>query len=500
MDWKKLLSDEHDGEYYIEPDVAQQYQRSGFEKEYHYIISSPSFRRLQDKTQVFPLDNSDFVRTRLTHSIETSSLARTLGSMVTYFMLDVDEYNNKIKFADIRALDAAIIKRDITNILMCAGLLHDIGNPPFGHFGETAIQDWFKENLATFKYKDKTVETVLSANPQALQDLYHFEGNAQALRLLTKLHFQNDNQGLHLTYALLNTLIKYPTSSENVEGKQAKKISKKKMGFFQSENDIFQRITEVTGTGCNRHPLTFLLEAADDIAYATADLEDAFKKGLIGFEQVVDVFETFKFGDEVDKSAKEKTNELLKSLKTLKEDAIKQGNENPEMYAIRNWIPEVQFWFLYSASYAFTYNYSEIISGNYEKELLTDGYHKYTTKILKKLMNTFVYPSSAIEKLEIAAHSIITGLLQKFVKAIIYYDTSFEDEVLKEHPEWQMRGVDEKLVRLISDNYINNYHAEASNKSEEEKLYLRLLLVTDFICGMSDSYAKSLYQELEGIY
>jgi dGTPase len=498
MEWDKLLSTKHDGEYFIEPKEGEQYSRSQFEREYHYIISCPAFRRLQDKTQVFPLDTSDFVRTRLTHSLETSSLAKTLGEMVCHYMLNAEGSGNAQRFVDIRAYgEKYSVAHNISNILMCAGLLHDIGNPPFGHFGETIMQDWFKENLPKIFFADKNIEDFWGADSRMLKDLYNFEGNAQALRLLTKLHFQNDTNGLHLTYALLNTIIKYPTDSLSVKGKNAEHIAQKKIGYFLAEDDIYARISEETGAQGVRHPLAYLLEAADDIAYATADMEDAFKKGMFTFEQLIDTFKTYDYGSSPNPQNVNMTKKLLDILVDLRNEALQNSIDNPEMYAIRNWIPSVQFWFLYCASYSFTRKYNKIMNGTYACDLFKETNHEYSRDIFQKLMGKYVYPTESIEKLEIAAHTIITGLLNKFINAVLYFDTEFDKD---KHPIWQMTGVDKKLIRLISDNYIDTYKRESEGKSEKEKLYLRLLLITDYICGMSDSFAKSLYQRLEGIY
>ena len=179
--------------------------RSEFEKDYHRIIGSASFRRLQDKTQVFPLDQSDFIRTRLTHSLEVSSFGKSLGQNIGEHILT-------------HRPDAGFtpqMKEDICHILQCAGLIHDIGNPPFGHFGEAAIRDWFVRNLKHLEFEGQPVEQILSE--QMREDFYHFEGNAQALRLVTKLHYLVDEYGMNLTYALLNTIIKYPVPSIGID-------------------------------------------------------------------------------------------------------------------------------------------------------------------------------------------------------------------------------------------------------------------------------------------
>lgn len=279
MEWKNLLCEKRQSS---SKGSNKNDLRNEFQKDYHRIICSASFRRLQDKTQVFPLDNSDFVRTRLTHSLEVASFAKSLGQTAFQYLID----NNK----DDELTPE--IKEKVCSILECAGLLHDIGNPPFGHFGEDSIRNWFKTNLSKIEYKGTSVENNL--NEQMKNDLYHFEGNAQALRLLTKLHYLVDENGMHLTYALLNTLIKYPVSSCEIN-KKSGNIKDKKMGYYFAEQELFEDITESTGAINCRYPLTYLLEAADDIAYHTADIEDAVKKGFISYSQLLEELKSEKY-------------------------------------------------------------------------------------------------------------------------------------------------------------------------------------------------------------
>lgn len=263
MNWSALLCEQRQ-----RPSVSGKGDsRNEFQRDYHRIIQSASFRRLQDKTQVFPLDKSDFVRTRLTHSLEVSSFAKSLGQMI---------FQNIIKFKQDSEITEEI-KDKICSVLECAGLIHDIGNPPFGHFGEETIRAWFKNNLPNIKYNGKEITNILSE--QMLNDLYHFEGNAQALRLLTKLHFLVDEHGMNLNFTLLNTIIKYPVSSIEIN-KKSENIKEHKMGYYSAEKELFEEITSATGAVDCRHPLAFILEAADDIAYKTADIEDAVKKRL----------------------------------------------------------------------------------------------------------------------------------------------------------------------------------------------------------------------------
>jgi dGTPase len=223
MEWKNLLSLETQIEKEAEPSEFKDYPINELEKDYKAIISSAAFRRLQDKTQVFPLDKSDFVRTRLTHSIEVSTIARQLGIMIT---------KNKTKYLqeDFKN-NADDIINEIPVILSCAGLLHDIGNPPFGHFGEVVIGEWFRKEFEReeFIYKEKPIKDILSE--QMKKDLENFEGNAQALRILSKAKHHEEGYNVNLSYAVLNTLIKYPTDSTSFSSKDVD-VKRHKLGYF----------------------------------------------------------------------------------------------------------------------------------------------------------------------------------------------------------------------------------------------------------------------------
>ena len=273
MNWEQLLSTQRYRNGKIAKSNGKSDLRSEFEKDYHRIIGSASFRRLQDKTQVFPLDKSDFIRTRLTHSLEVSSFAKSLGQNIGENILT---YKKDPSFT-------VQMKEDICNVLQCAGLIHDIGNPPFGHFGEDAIREWFRDHLHTLEYHGRSLDEILT--PQMREDLYHFEGNAQAFRLVTKLHYLVDDRGMNLTYALLNTIVKYPVTSLDIDPKSWD-IKRHKLGFYHADEEIFREVETATGTNGSRHPLTFILEAADDIAYKTADIEDAFVKGFVSYAKL----------------------------------------------------------------------------------------------------------------------------------------------------------------------------------------------------------------------
>ena len=474
MNWEQLLSAKRTrgssakGRYVKSTDL-----RSEFEKDYHRIIGSASFRRLQDKTQVFPLDKSDFIRTRLTHSLEVSSIAKSLGQNIGE---NIIVYKKDSSFTPR-------MKEDICSILQCAGLIHDIGNPPFGHFGELAIQEWFQEHLPQMEYRGMAIDKILT--PQMREDLYHFEGNAQALRLVSKLHFLVDEQGMNLTYALLNTIVKYPVASTEINRKSGD-IKDKKMGYYYADADIFEDIERETGTNGCRHPLTFILEAADDIAYKTADIEDAFVKGFLSYYKILEELKELQ-----DKYYTDIANPFRPAdkLTELYMRGKEKHVENPEEYAIKNWIVRVQGFLINCATFGFTSNYNEIMNGTYKYDLFHRTFAEKLMDLLGDLAYREVFTSDAIFKMEVAESSVLNYLMNKFVSAIVKYDD----------PMQRLGSIDTKIVSFISNNYKRAYHHHSEGKSDIEKLYLRLLLVTDYICGMTDSYAKRLYQELNAI-
>lgn len=471
MEWSQLLCPRR-RKMYPQSSLGGRDMRTEYEKDYQKIIGSASFRRLQDKTQVFPLDKSDFIRTRLTHSLEVSSFARSLGQNIGKNLLAAKK-------------DPAFTWRvadDMCDVLQCAGLIHDIGNPPFGHFGETAIRQWFRDHLSELTFYDRKVEDMLSE--QMKQDFYQFEGNAQALRLISKLHFFSDEYGMNLTYALLSTILKYPISS--LESDPASEdIKKKKMGYFYADRDVFDEIQEAVGTNGCRNPMTFILEAADDIAYRTADIEDAVKKGCISYGMLERELKNLNKQNAVWVT---KYFDPLEELQYQYQKALERDYGNPEFYAIQNWALNVQGYMIKCATYGFVTNYDAIMEGSYGYDLFHATYGEGLMEAMGAIAYRNAFISEPIYKLEIAAGHMLEFLLDKFVKAAIYFDTGKD-----------LGTIDEKLVTLISENYLQRYYAESAGKSEEEKLYLRILLVTDLICGMTDSYAKGLYQELNGI-
>lgn len=485
MEWDKLLSVARLGEDINLP-YSRDYSISEFEKDYWRIVDCSAFRRLQDKTQVFPLDKSDFVRTRLTHSLEVSSLAKQLVAM-TYRNLAIYP-NSTYPFSEKNAQDAA-------EIAACAGLLHDIGNPPFGHFGEDVVLAWFKNNISILTYETTNGSKVKLHNDQLIADLQNFEGNAQAFRLLTKLHYVDSDHGLNLTAAVLNSLVKYPASSMQIDP-ESDNVCLHKLGYYKADEDDFLKIADCTGTFFDgqhhRHPLAFILEAADDIAYATADLEDSFKKGLFTIDQFIHFFKSEMRNSKNPQSDKvyEKVEHLISELSSYRQDDEK--THDGEMQAFQKWVNYTRHWLMYAAAFSFSKNYSSIMDGSFNKELIEGTFHETTMVVLKDAMVEFTFNSPSILKLELSAEKIIGELLYRFAEASVDWDVESSSRLSK-------RKAGKKLISLISTNHKEAYLKNKIDGDLEYNLYLRLLLIADFVSGMTDTYAKYLYQELSGI-
>lgn len=318
---------------------------------------------------------------------------------------------------------------------------------------------------------------------QQLEDLYNLDGNSQALRVVGKLHDLHNESGMNLTKSLLNILVKYPVKSTEVD-KNSKDIKYHKLGYYASDFDMFDDIAQTTGTKLNdneyaRHPLTYLLEAADDIAYAAADIEDGLKKNYITVQDFIDYFE-----ENVDESD-DKNYSLLQKLKGQLEK-----NEQNELQVMQEWLDYVRDWLEYNAAYSFTYNYDAIMKGTYTKELLEGVYNSQTLKVLKGAADKYLFSNKEINKVELSGSVILEFLLNKFVGAILEYD---EKDI-------KMTKENKKIIGLLSQNHMNVYNREKEKcVTEGDKVYLKLHLVIDYISGMTDSYAKRLCQELRGV-
>jgi dGTPase len=284
MDWKELLSDKRVGELF-DKEPSEKDTRTAFERDYGRAVFSTPVRRLQDKTQVFPLEIHDSVRTRLTHSLEVSSVARTLTREAANW---IATEKHQIEIPQVH---------DIETVAATCGLIHDLGNPPFGHAGETAIQTWFsrrlkEEEMARAQGQDQETDPIFSGletrenkiqRTQYENDFLKWEGNAQTLRLISRLQVLADFHGMNLTCATFSAASKYTAASNDTY--PSKDIHEKsKPGFFASEQETFKKVAEETGTNGARNPITFLVECSDDIVYCTGDLEDGVRKGDLEWE------------------------------------------------------------------------------------------------------------------------------------------------------------------------------------------------------------------------
>ncbi len=471
MTWDKLLSPKRSR------DIVSQRPgdvRSEFAKDYHRILSSPSFRRLQDKTQVFPLDRGDFVRTRLTHSLEVSSFAGSLGD--TAFTALMNTYPEV----------TPQVRQDCIEILRCSGLVHDIGNPPFGHFGEFTIREWFGEHFSELRFRGRPVEELLTE--QMKGDFLSFEGNAQALRVLTKLHVLIDvGNGMNLTYALLNTIIKYPVSSLNIN-KKSGNIKDKKMGFFASEQPIFEDIISSTGAVNCRYPLTFLLESADDIAYKTADIEDAAIKKLISYNELLEEISGKRFLERCENERERSVLEqAAENLRHCLDSAKKRGLPMAEKKAIQRWTVNLQSSLIYAASDVFAENYGAIMAGEFGRELLAASPARVLADALSDIAYRYAFRSYGVLKTELSANAMMNLLMDRIVGTALRFDTD------------DQRITDNNLMSLLSENFRMVCKRNCEGKSDAEQAYRRLLLATDCVCSMTDGYARELYRCISGI-
>lgn len=466
LNWDKLLCAKRERESSsIKPSGL--IKRNEFESDYDRIIGSSSVRRLQDKAQVFPLQENDVTRTRLTHSIEVSSMARSLGKAVGSELVK----KNKFPQEQVDQLQA---------LLQTAGLIHDLGNPPFGHYGEKIIRNWFSEYFKSNSFL-KANGTVLTE--QQKNDFLFFDGNVQNIRIITKLQTLNDQYGANFTYATIASIIKYPWKSDNT-----KCINEKgKFGYFHSEEQQIEKIRLELGLkGCERHPATLLMEAADDIIYICDDIEDGVKKGCIDWD-----IEYNKL-----KESLKAYGELFEKIDSKIPDANMDHNEQV-IARVRNFRNAVQSHLFVKAVENFINNYDKIINGNFIEELLFT--EKVLIKELKKLTAKTCFSSKEVIRLELVGDKVVSTLLDIFVPTII------------EHDGAQLLDTSTyagKLFNLISPNftYIALYpYLNGSDESAKEKaidklsLYERMHIVVDFISGMTDSFAVNIYKELMGI-
>lgn len=432
--------------------VASANGRIELERDYDRILFATPTRRMSDKTQVFPLERNDSVRNRLTHSHEVSSLARSLGIRIAF------DYPTQV-FA---GQSNHQLERCIPALLAAIGLAHDLGNPPFGHQGEKAIQDWFKRHQKEiFGRQD---------HPDAI-DFIHFDGNAQTLRLVTRLQILNDSYGLNLTYATLAALIKYPISHQNAFAN-----GWKKGGFFASEQDIVSDIWAQTGLSeGTRHPFTYVMEACDDIAYTILDAEDIIKKDIASFSDLVDHLDHLNPDDPVTqavlKQAKAKNHEF-KMAELSPKELNDVSMQMFRVYAISAMISAVLETFVDKINKILNATFSPATS------LLSISSACRFCEAMRKFDRVHGYQHKSVLELELRGHNYISGLMDMLWQGIN------EDGLFSQY-----------AYRRISENYRRIY-----DSSEMPNSYKKAQLLADAVSGMTDSYLIHLHDELKALH
>lgn len=441
MNWEKLLSLKRFGDTEKRPRIAQDETRLGFEVDFDRIIFSSAFRSLQDKTQVIPLSETDFVHTRLTHSLEVSVVGRTLGRRVGKVLLE--RHPNLVELG--------YTFNDFGAIVAAASVTHDIGNPPFGHSGEKAIGEYFKTGNG-LKYKNQ-----LSA--KEYQDLIDFEGNANGFKILTESR-EGISGGLRLSYATLGAFLKYP--KESLPKKPTSHISDKKYGFFQSEKEAFLDVVQELGMKSKssenhsfyRHPLAYLVEAADDICYTIIDFEDGINLGLIDEDYALEYM-----------------SKLISNINRDKYYALKHTKDRTaylRAIAINALIDE--------AVNIFLENESSILEGVFEKSLLDKCKYEAQINDIIKISVDKIYKSKEVIEKEVAGYRIIADLLDVFVIAL---NNKFNGN---------SSNFDKLVLNLLPKEY----------QIESENLYYRIMQVCSYVSLMSDSYAIRMHKKLTG--
>jgi dGTPase len=444
MNWISLLSHKRLGaEHKFVPTSGLPQTRSEFEVDFDRIIFSYPFRRLQDKTQVVPLPEYDFVHTRLTHSLEVSSVGRSLGKLAGQYILDTHPHLKELGYTHF----------DFGAIVAAASLAHDIGNPPFGHAGEKALSEYFN-----------------TVNPDPITDkeyfdLQNFEGNAQGFRILCDPMYQD----LKLTYASIGAFAKYPCESL-VADKDPGRKSQKKYGFYQSEKEVFKTIaTELELQSLstrdityNRHPLVYLVEAADDICYLIIDLEDAYRMKVISYTQFVDMVAPL-LGNHFDRAKLNRMKDEGQQIGLLRALAINQlVNECAQL---------------------FNENEPGILQGSFDKALSDMVPSQTYTKQIGQYSFEHIYNSQKVLEIQAAGFEVLPGLMEIFIDALEDYYAHKNKGAAKNI----------NIVRMLPKHITDVEFLDSST------FYTRSRKILDFVSGLTDKYAVSLYRKLKGI-
>ena len=440
MEWKRLISNKRFGQ---EHKHAERHDdRSEFKRDYDRLIFSSAFRRLQNKTQVFPLPGSIFVHNRLTHSLEVASVGMSIGNDISRRVIQ--------KRPELK--DTLV--EEIGTIVSAACLAHDLGNPPFGHSGEKAIQTFFSEGPG------QKIKSMVSS--EFWDDITHFEGNANAFRILTHRFKGRRQGGFVMTYSMLASIVKYPFAS-CLAGNHGK------FGFFASETESYRKIADELGIFCKsapgeplkyaRHPLVYMVEAADDICYEIMDIEDSHKLKILSFAETEHLLLSF-FDEDIQQKIRQR----------IIDEELTDENEKV-VYMRASVIGKLEN----ECVTAFLAHEEEILAGTFEGSLIDhiSERQKKAYKECEKISYSKIYQSKPVLDIELSGYKIMATLMEVFVEAAV-------------NPS---RFYSKQLLRRVSSQY----------DIENENLEERIMAVIDYISGMTDIYALDIYQKINGI-
>ena len=440
MEWKQLISNKRFGQ---EHKHAERHDdRSEFKRDYDRLIFSSAFRRLQNKTQVFPLPGSIFVHNRLTHSLEVASVGMSIGNDISRRVIQ--------KRPELK--DTLV--EEIGTIVSAACLAHDLGNPPFGHSGEKAIQTFFSEGPG------QKIKPMVSS--EFWDDITHFEGNANAFRILTHRFKGRRQGGFVMTYSMLASIVKYPFAS-SLAGNHGK------FGFFASEAESYRKIADELGIFCKsapgeplkyaRHPLVYMVEAADDICYEIMDIEDSHKLKILSFAETEHLLLSF-FDEDIQQKIRQRI--IYEEMTDENEKVV---------YMRASVIGKLEN----ECVAAFLAHEEEILAGTFEGSLIDhiSERQKKAYKECEKISYSKIYQSKPVLDIELSGYQIMATLMEVFIEAAV-------------NPS---RFYSKQLLRRVSSQY----------DIENENLEERIMAVIDYISGMTDIYALDIYQKINGI-
>lgn len=458
------------------------------------LIYSAPFRRMQQKAQVFSLESNSAVRSRLSHSLEVAHIGDYIVHAITKELKKPSNEKNKDQEFWIKN------DKSIKSIVETTCLMHDIGNPPFGHFGESTISEWFKneEKLTLILRKSGLLNNEEKINERfkkliQLKDFTSFDGNPQAIRIVTKLQGDDGITGLNFTYTQIAASLKYTHGGSNYKKIEENHLTSK-IGYFSTEEDIVKKTWQELSIPENcRHPLTFIMEAADDISYCTSDIEDGIEKGIVTDEEL---YEFIKEKISLNSSAyNDDVREILEIC-----DGNQKNNKISQFTEFKTTLSRL---LVKKAADNFLENFDNIMQFKKTEPLLVENdENKDITAILSQLKNftkEFIFSSSEVEMTELSGHSIISGILNCYSPLLEIKQHDFIALTKKEKIS-SISKVAVRLYRTLPEKYLKSYIKNIDEKTSiHSEWNLRAHLIIDFISGMTDQYALELYQSLTGI-